>query len=97
LEDTVSERLSRGHIISLLAGIPAAVAVTAGRAAAADTAAATAMKKSLGYIDKSKTAGRTCGNCRFFKATSGGNGTCAIIPGGTVKAAGWCKSWAAKA
>jgi hypothetical protein len=94
----VSERLSRGEIISLITGIPAALAVTAGAAsAAADTPAATAMKKSLGYIDKSTTKGRTCSNCRFYKGINGTTGTCQIIPGGTVKAAGWCKSWAAKA
>ena len=93
----MAERLSRGHIISLLAGIPAAVAVTAAGASAADTAAATSMKKSLAYVDKSKVAGKTCANCRFYTAGSpAGSGTCAIIPGGTVKAAGWCKSYAAK-
>jgi hypothetical protein len=88
------ERLSRGAVISLLVGIPVAVAMTAGAASAGDTAQATTKKKSLGYIDKSTTVGKTCANCALFKVTSAGNGTCLIIPGGTVKAAGWCKSWA---
>lgn len=89
----MSDRHSRAEVISLLAGIPAALAVTAAAAGAADSPQATNIKKSLGYVDKSPKADQKCGNCRFFKATSGGNGTCQIIPGGTVKAAGWCKSW----
>jgi hypothetical protein len=93
----MSERLSRGEIISLLVGIPAAVAVTAAAASAGDTAQATAKKKSLAYVDKSTTAGKTCANCGLFKATSAGNGACLIIPGGTVAAAGWCKSWVPQA
>jgi hypothetical protein len=67
--------------------------LTAAVGSAADTANATKQKSLLGYIDKSTTAGKTCANCGLFKKTSGGNGTCAIILGGTVRAAGWCKSW----
>ena len=92
----MSQRFSRGEIISLIAGIPTAVAATAEAAAAADSANAVQQKKTLGYVNKSPKSGQTCGNCRFFTATSGGNGTCQLIPGGTVKAAGWCKSWVKK-
>lgn len=92
----MSNRFSRGEIISLIAGIPAAVAVTAETAAAADSASAKQQKKTLGYVDKSTKAGQQCGNCRFFTATSGGNGNCQLIPGGTVKSVGWCKSWVKK-
>jgi len=92
----VSERLSRGEIISLIAGIPVAVAVTAQAAGAADSAAAAGQKKSLGYVDKSTKSGQTCGNCRFYTKKDGASGTCALIPGGTVKAAGWCKSYVKK-
>ncbi len=88
------EYLSRGKAIALIAGIPVAAALTAAAVSAADTAQATKTKASLGYIGKSATKGQTCANCSFFVATSGGAGTCKIIPGGTVKAAGWCKSWA---
>jgi hypothetical protein len=88
------ERLSRGEVISLLVGIPLAVATTAAAASAGDTAQVSTKKKSLSYVDKSPIVGKTCANCALFKATSAGNGTCLIIPGGTIKAAGWCKSWA---
>lgn len=92
----MSERFSRGAIISLIAGVPAGIALTAEAAAAADSASAVQQKKTLGYVDKSPKSGQQCGNCRFFTAGSGGNGTCQLIPGGTVKAAGWCKSWVKK-
>jgi hypothetical protein len=88
----MSKRLSRSNAISLLIAIPVSAALGA-KALAADTAAVAKQKKSLGYVAKSATAGQTCQNCQLFKATTGGNGTCTIIPGGTVAAAGWCKSW----
>ena len=92
----MKERLSRGEIISLIAGVPLVVAASTAGASAADTEAAKAMKKSLGYIDKSKVK-VDCDDCRFYKAVTKTDGTCTIIPGGTVKAAGWCKSFARKA
>ncbi len=93
----MSDRLSRIELISLFAGIPMAVAVTAAAASAADTAQAATKKKTLAYVDKSTTAGKTCTNCSIFKPTGAGKGTCLIIPGGTVAAAGWCKSWVPQA
>jgi hypothetical protein len=92
------EHFSRGKAILFLAGMPAAAAIAASTASApataADTTQATKMKTTLGYVEKSTTTTQTCANCTFYAATSGGNGTCKIIPGGTVKATGWCKSWA---
>jgi len=98
----MSEHLSRGKAILCIAGMPAAIAITASLASAAlaadamkpDTAQATKMKATLGYVEKSTVSGANCSNCTFFVATSGGNGGCKLIPGGTVKAAGWCKSYA---
>jgi hypothetical protein len=92
----MSERISRGEVISLIAGIPAAVAVTSAAASAADTAAAVTQKKNLAYVDKSAKAGQDCDDCRFYAAKTKTDGTCQLIPGGTVKAAGWCKSWVKK-
>ena len=74
----MKEHLSRGEIISLIAGVPAIVAAGAGTASAADTEAAKAMKKSLGYIDKSKVKD-DCDDCRFYKKVTKTDGTCAII------------------
>jgi hypothetical protein len=98
----MSERLSRGKAILSIAGIPAAIASTASLASAAlaaeaakpDTAQATKMKATLGYVEKSTVSGANCTNCTFYAATGGGVGSCKLIPGGTVKGAGWCKSYA---
>ena len=93
----MKEQLSRGEIISLIAGVPLVVAASAGTASAADTDQAKAMKKSLAYVDVAKDKGRDCDDCRFYKAKTKVEGTCSIIPGGTVKAHGTCKSFAKKA
>lgn len=58
----------------------------------------------LQYVEdatKSKStvykAGDTCDNCLHIKGTAGDAfRPCAIIPGKTVAAAGWCSAWAAK-
>jgi hypothetical protein len=90
--------LSRGKAIWFLASIPAAAGILASAASAdtatADTPAATKQKATLGYVDKSTTAGQACASCSFFAATSAGDGNCKLIPGGTVKGTGWCKSYA---
>jgi len=92
------EPISRVKAIWFLASIPAAAAVLTSAAsaafAAADTPDATKQKATLGYVDKSTTTGQACASCSFFAATTGGDGTCKLIPGGTVKATGWCKSYA---
>jgi len=90
------EYLSRRKAIRLLASIPAAAAILASAESAlatADTADATKQKATLGYVDKSATTGQACSSCKFFAATSGGKGNCKLIPGGTVEATGWCKSY----
>jgi hypothetical protein len=97
----MSEHLSRGKAILSIAGLPAAIAITASLASAAvaadaakpDTPQATKMKATLAYVEKS-TVSANCSNCTFYAATGGGVGSCKLIPGGTVKAAGWCKSYA---
>jgi hypothetical protein len=98
----MSEHLSRGKAILGMAGLPAAIAITASLASAAaaadaakpDTPQATKMKATLAYVEKSTVSGALCSNCTFYAATGGGVGSCKLIPGGTVKAAGWCKSYA---
>ena len=41
-------------------------------------------------------AGQTCANCIQIQSDSGDFRPCAIFPGKTVAAAGWCSVWAAK-
>ena len=62
----------------------------------------------LGYVhdgasvDKAKfpkyEASQDCSNCQFYQGQDGADaGPCLIFPGQSVKAAGWCNSWAKKA
>jgi hypothetical protein len=59
--------------------------------------------KALNYVDdaaKSKTAkpGNKCATCALYQGAAGSaQGPCPIFPGKSVKATGWCNSWAAKA
>ena len=53
--------------------------------------------KALGYTEKSTTAGQTCANCNLYQGGDKAAGACPIVPGKDVAAAGWCKSWVAKA
>ncbi|MDT8283219.1 MAG: high-potential iron-sulfur protein [Gammaproteobacteria bacterium] len=53
--------------------------------------------KALAYTDKSTTEGKSCGNCNLYQGGSAAAGGCPIFPGKDVAAAGWCKSWVAKA
>lgn len=39
---------------------------------------------------------QTCSNCTLIQASEGEWRPCAIFPGKTVNANGWCKSWAPK-
>ena len=65
----MSDRLSRGEIISLIAGLPLAVAATTGIAAAADDSAGT--KAQFKYQTKPGPGGKKCSGCALFKAPSG--------------------------
>lgn len=56
--------------------------------------------KAVKYVeDASKasgaSAGSRCANCALYQGAEGStHGLCQIFPGKTVKAAGWCSSWA---
>jgi hypothetical protein len=55
-----------------------------------------ALRKSVEYTDFSSDEKKTCRACTFFKAGTGGCGTCQILSG-LVSAAGHCTSWSARA
>jgi hypothetical protein len=55
-----------------------------------------ALRKSVEYTDLSSDEKRTCSGCGFFKAGSGGCGSCQILSG-LVSATGHCTSWSARA
>jgi len=59
--------------------------------------------KALGYVhDANLAKDRTnkkshCGDCNYYLGGSAPYGKCQLITGGEVSAAGWCRSWSAKA
>ena len=54
-----------------------------------------ALRKSVEYTDFSSDDKKTCRGCTFFKAGTGGCGTCQILSG-RVSTAGHCTTWSAK-
>ncbi len=53
--------------------------------------------QALGYIRESEVDDQTCANCQLYTGVEGEDlGPCALFPGKSVRAAGWCKSWIQK-
>jgi hypothetical protein len=86
----MADRISRGEIISLLAGIPAAVAVTTSVASAADDSGGT--KKQYKYQAKPGPKGQVCGGCSLFKGPS----SCMLVKG-KISPKGYCIAYSPKA
>ena len=85
----MSDRISRGEIISLIAGLPLAVAATTAVASADDSGGTKAQYK---YQAKPGPKGQKCGGCALFKAP----GACAIVKG-KISPTGYCIAYAPKA
>ncbi len=85
----MSERLSRGEVISLLAGLPVAIAATTGLAAAADDSGGT--KAQFKYQTKPNGT-KKCSGCALFKAPN----ACSVVKG-TISPNGYCIAYAPKA
>ena len=89
---------SRRAILKGLVSIPVlAIAGFQSTSYAAMLAADDPTAKALSYTDKSTTAGQSCANCQLYQGGTAATGPCPIFPGKDVAAAGWCKSWVAKA
>ena len=101
---------SRRRFLKLAAGTTAAAAVLGGMprfARAADlphVTVADPTAKALDYVeDASKStnpkhkAGDSCANCQFYSGGPTGYGPCALFPGKSVNAKGWCVSHSPKA
>ncbi len=66
---------------------------------------ADATAKALAYVHDATTiseqmrggSDRACSNCKFFGQAEKGWGPCALFPGKSVAAPGWCKGWVPKA
>jgi hypothetical protein len=85
----MSDRISRGEVISLLAGLPLAVAATTAVAGAADDSGGT--KAQFKYVAKS-TSSKKCSGCSLFKAPN----ACSVVKG-KISPNGYCIAYAAKA
>lgn len=101
---------SRRRFLKLAAGTTAAAAMLGGLprfARAADLPHVTdadPTAKALDYVeDASKStnpkhkAGDNCANCQFYSGGPSGYGPCALFPGKSVNAKGWCVSHSPKA
>ena len=86
----MSDRISRGEIISLIAGLPLAVAATTGAALAADDSGGT--KAQYKYISKPGPKGQKCSGCALFKKPA----ACQLVKG-KISPGGYCIAYAPKA
>ena len=86
----MSDRISRGEIISLLAGLPIAVAATTAVASAADDSGGT--KKQFKYQLKPGPKGQHCAACALFKPPS----ACKVVHG-KISPEGYCIAFSPKA
>jgi len=86
----MADRISRGEIISLIAGIPLIAAATTAIASAADDSSGT--KAQFKYILKAGPKGQVCAGCTAFKAPAG----CSIVKG-KISPKGYCIAYSPKA
>ena len=86
----MADRISRGEIISLLAGIPAAVAATTTIASAADDSGGT--KAQYKYQAKPGPKGQVCSGCALFKAPA----ACQLVKG-KISPKGYCIAYSPNA
>ena len=90
----MSDRISRGEIISLLAGLPMAVAATTGVASAAAMAKddSKGTKAQYKYQLKPGPKGQHCSGCALFKAPA----SCQLVKG-KISPSGYCIAYSPKA
>jgi hypothetical protein len=85
----MADRISRGEIISLLAGLPLAVGATTASALAADDSGGTKAQYKYVAVTLKK---QKCSNCALFKAPS----SCVLVKG-KISPNGYCIAYAPKA
>ena len=95
---TSKNQISRRTVLKGLAAIPVITVVGYhGGASAAMVSTDDPTAKALEYTEHSTHKGQSCANCSLYQGGTAASGPCPIFPGKDVAAAGWCKSWAAKA
>jgi hypothetical protein len=98
--------LSRRQLLARIAGgvslLPVVCALPPARASTPLLSPASPEAKAVQYVEDAKSAkgatdGSNCANCALYQGASGSvQGPCQIFSGRDVKAAGWCRSWAAQ-
>jgi hypothetical protein len=86
----MSDRIKRGDVISLIAGLPLAVVASTGIASAADDSSGT--KAQFKYQTHPGPKGQKCGACSLFKAPN----ACSVVKG-KISPSGYCIAFAPKA
>jgi hypothetical protein len=86
----MSDRISRGKVISLLAALPLGVAAATTSASAADDSGGT--KAQYKYVGKPGPKGQKCSGCALFKAPD----ACSLVKG-KISPSGYCIAYAPKA
>jgi hypothetical protein len=96
----------RTFVIHSLLGSAALAAASVSRADAPKVSEADPQAVALGFkedatkADKVKfpkyAAGQHCGNCQLYQGPATGAGNCALFPGKSVPAAGWCSAYVKK-
>ena len=94
---------SRRHFLQLAAASALAPVLAGNGFASEAVSESDPTAKALGYKadassvgDTSYRQGSTCANCLQFEAGAEGVGACALFPGKSVSASGWCKAWVKK-
>jgi hypothetical protein len=89
---------ARRNLLKGIAIVPVAIALgRVGTASAADLSPNDPVAKSLGYVEKSATAGQHCAICNLWQGGTAARGKCTIFGDKLVNSQGWCKSWVKKA
>ena len=86
----MSDRISRGEIISLIATIPLGLVAATGVASAQDDSGGT--KAQFKYVAKPGPGGKKCAGCALFQPPN----ACSVVKG-KILPTGYCSAFAPKA
>lgn len=86
----MSDRITRGKLISLMTVLPIAAAASTAIASAADDSGGT--KAQFKYQSKPGPGGKVCSGCSLFKAPA----KCSVVKG-NISPKGYCIAYAPKA
>jgi hypothetical protein len=91
VSDSVSDSVSRRHVISLIAALPLGIAAVSSVASAAGPDDSDGTKAQFKYQPKPGPGGKACAGCALFITPA----ACSIVKG-KISPTGYCTSFAAK-